>query len=78
MRNGVKPNPKHLALAIRQSNLGIVQLLLQHGAELRLGEITEAETCAAWKAPERDLVLLLVAEHYRCEKDAFALSIKGV
>jgi hypothetical protein len=31
LRNGLKPNAKHLTFAIRKGNLGIVQLLLEHG-----------------------------------------------
>jgi ankyrin repeat protein len=35
LRNGFKPSPKHLLMAVRRGKVGIVELLLDHGADVR-------------------------------------------
>jgi ankyrin repeat protein len=35
LRNGFKPTPKHLLMAVRRGKVGIVELLLDHGADVR-------------------------------------------
>lgn len=49
LRNGFKPSPKHLLMAVRRGKVGIVELLLDHGADVRWMSFGEV---VCWPNPQ--------------------------
>ena len=49
LRNGFQPNPKHLSMAVRRGKVSMVELLLDHGSEVRWMNFGEV---LYWPRPE--------------------------